>query len=57
MINSEIHIYIYLDKQCITENKDVGTVVLLRKVLWTSLAGLHDCESRSLPPIDSMPNR
>ena len=21
MINSEIHIYIYLDKQCITENK------------------------------------
>ena len=56
MMNKEIYIYIYLDKQCITEHEDFGVVVLLRNVLWTALVGLHDRESRGLPSRDSIPN-
>ena len=47
----------YLDKQCITEHDDFGTVVLLRNVLWTTLVGLHNRESKGLPPRDPIPNR
>ena len=57
MINGEIYIYVYLDKQCITEHDDFGTVVLLRNMLWTALVGLHNRESRGLLPTDSIPNR
>ena len=57
MINSEIYIYIYLDKQCITEHDDFGAVVLLRNVLWTALVDLLDREGRGLLPRNSVPNR
>ena len=57
MINSESYIYIYLDKQCITEHKHFGAAVVLRNVLWTDLVGLHDRKSRGLPSGDSIPNR
>ena len=57
MINSEIYIYIYLDKQCITGHEDFGAAVLLRNVLWTALVGLHDREIRGLPSRDSIPNQ
>ena len=42
MINSEIYISIYLDKQCITEHDGFGAVVLLWNVLWTAVVGLHN---------------
>ena len=57
MINSESYIYIYLDKQCITEHKHFGAAVVLRNVLWTDLVGLHDRKGRGLPSGDSIPNR
>ena len=53
MINSKIYIYIYLDKECITEHDDFGAIFLLRNVLWTAPVGLHYHESRGLPPRDS----
>ena len=57
MINSEIYLYIYLDKQSITEHEDFGAVVLLRNMLWTALVGLHIPETRGLPSRDSVPNQ
>ena len=56
MINNEIYIHIYLEKQCITEHDDLRTVVLVWNVLWTAPVGLHGRESRGLPPRHSIPN-
>ena len=56
MINNEIYIHIYLEKQCITEHDDLGTVILVWNVLWTAPVGLHGRESRGVPPRHSIPN-
>ena len=42
--------------RCITEHKACHAVVLLKIVLGVTLVGLHDRESRRLPPKDSIPN-
>ena len=57
MTNSEIYIYIYLDKECVREHEDFGAVVLLRNVLWTALVGLKNCESMGFPLRDSISNQ
>ena len=50
-------VYIYLDKQCITQHEDFGAVALSRNVKWTALVGLRDRESRGLPLGDSISSR